>query len=311
VARTTTYAAVKQAGITEYARLTGDLQQDRAVQDRLVGRVHDRVRPKRSQPFACAVGWKEVNGSYFSIPSNATSARIFFRCGTGCPPTVARRRLQIFPGSAPSSCSGFSDTPPDQRPTGSCGNPSTDEFVPQRTCPVLELWHALRNSSFCVMYGKQDAQRCLGTALRSRGREPVSFHTCSRIWVSLLLCITLVGCQFGLPQQLDMGAATLEGAARQTVSCADPPDDSVGFLVRAQYPWANGWIVLYLVSCPPGTAVGPGAQGVEGIVQAHFSDAFFAAIVPGAVMACVAQVLAADGTVLREVALQPVQPCES
>lgn len=78
VARTTTYAEVKQAGITEYARLTGDPQQDRAVQDRLVGSVHDRVRPKRSQPFACTVGWKEINGSYLSIPSNATSARIFY-----------------------------------------------------------------------------------------------------------------------------------------------------------------------------------------------------------------------------------------
>lgn len=211
----------------------------------------------------------------------------------------------------------------------------------------------------------------------------MSFHRYVNIWVSVCLCITLAGCQFAWSPPPGTGAATREGAARQTVSCADPPDDGVGFLVRATYPWANGWIVLYRVSCPAGTAVGPGAQGVEGIghtfveqidgkwyaagsqwvgrrdrptpeevvevgtnsgggsdprsqysivygealtpnvaavqvtfaggitEQARLSDGFFAAIVPGAVMACEARVLAADGTMLREVDLQPAQPCES
>lgn len=201
--------------------------------------------------------------------------------------------------------------------------------------------------------------------------------------MSVLLCGVLVGCQFGWEPPRDTGAATLEGAARQTVSCANPPDDGVGFLVRAKYPWANGWIVIYRVSCPPGAAAGPGRQGVEGmghtfveqidgkwyaagsqwvgrrdrpkpeevvevgansgggsdprsqysivygevltpevaavqvtfaggvIEQARLHDGVFAAIVPGTAMACEAQVVAADGTVLRQVDLQPVQPCKS
>ena len=45
--------------------------------------------------------------------------------------------------------------------------------------------------------------------------------------------------------------------------------------------------------------------------QARLIDGVFAAIVSGTAMACEARVFAADGTMLRQVDLQPVQPCES
>lgn len=77
-ARETTYGEVKQAGIKDYAILTGDSKQDEAIQDELVAKVrHDKVgKQSRQLAAACTDQAFYVGSNYLSKPGDANSVRI-------------------------------------------------------------------------------------------------------------------------------------------------------------------------------------------------------------------------------------------
>lgn len=82
-ARHTTYGEVKKAGITDYAVLTGDAEEDRRLQDLLVSKVSQRIKERKTnsvQTMAnCWWHWKTIGGSYLSIPSDPNSTRMFYQ----------------------------------------------------------------------------------------------------------------------------------------------------------------------------------------------------------------------------------------
>lgn len=91
-------------------------------------------------------------------------------------------------------------------------------------------------------------------------------HRPTHLLLAVLLLVLLNGCLW-VRSAPENGQPTLEAAARQTVSCDDPPDKAMTFSVRARYPWRQGWIVIYETFCPPGTRFDGGGHGMRGIGQ--------------------------------------------
>lgn len=127
---------------------------------------------------------------------------------------------------------------------------------------MLELWDALRHPQLLVIADRYPTSSVL---LVVEGPYSMNRRWLRQCWALVVLSFLVSGCQTPFRPPLQGGATTLEGAARQTVVCGNPPDDGVGFLVRATYPWAQGWIAIYDVSCPA-QADGPvGRHAVQGL----------------------------------------------
>lgn len=80
----------------------------------------------------------------------------------------------------------------------------------------------------------------------------------------ILLLLNSVACRV-LPVQIpqpDRGAATPEEAARLTSPCDTTVDENANFVIHDKRVWGNGFIIIYSLSCPPGTLSGKPVQAV-------------------------------------------------